>query len=142
MTILPPLINGKSYENADVTLTVMGTIIAGVTAISWSEMLEDMGGVTGSGRDFVSYKNGKLKKEGSITLLYEELANIENIAPGRKIFDIPLFPITVSFTDATLVTVAYVLTCKFKGSNMKTSDGDSAMPIDLPLFVATIKRVA
>lgn len=142
MTILPPLINGKSYENADVNLNIMGSIIAGVRAISFSETLDGMKGVTGAGRDFVSYTNGKLTKEGSLTLLYEEVANIEGVAPNGKLYDIPFFPVSVSFTDATLITHAYVLTCKFKGTKMTTSDGDEAMPIELPLFVASIKKVA
>ena len=142
MTILPPLINGKSYENADVTLTVMGTVIAGVTAISFSEMMDDMKGVTGAGRDFVSYSNGKLKKEGSITLKYEEVANIEDVAPNGKLYDIPLFPITVSFTDPTLVTRAYVITAKFKGVKLDTKDGDGSIDVQLDLFVASIKKVA
>lgn len=142
MTILPPLINGKSYEHADVTLTVMGTVIAGVTAISFSETLDDMKGITGAGRDFVSYTNGKLKKDGSITLKYEEVANIEDVAPNGKLYDIPLFPITVSFTDATLVTRAYVITAKFKGVKLETKDSDGAIDIQLDLFVASIKKVA
>lgn len=142
MTILPPLINGKSYENADVNLTIMGTLIPGVKAINFGEMLNDMDGVTGSGRDYVSYVNGKLKKTGSITLLYEEVANIESVAPNGKIFDIPVFPISVSWTDPSLVTRAYVITCKFKGFNMDTKDGDTATPIELPLAVFSIKKVA
>jgi hypothetical protein len=142
MTILPPLINGKSYENADVTLSIMGTVIAGVTAISFSETLDEMKGVTGAGRDFVSYTNGKLKKDGSITLLYEEVANIEDIAPNGKLYDIPLFPITVSFTDPTLITRSYVITAKFKGLKFETKDGDPTTPVVLDLFVASIKKVA
>jgi hypothetical protein len=142
MTILPPLINGKSYENADVNLNIMGTLIAGVKAITFGEMLNDMDGVTGAGRDYVSYVNGKLKKTGSITLLYEEVVNIEAVAPLGKIFDIPMFPISVSFTDATLVTHSYVITAKFKGYNMDTKDGDTAIPIELPLFIGSIVKTA
>jgi hypothetical protein len=142
MTILPPLINGKSYENADVTLTVMGTVIAGVTAISFSETMDDMKGITGAGRDFVSYSNGKLSKKGSITLLYEEVANIEDVAPNGKLYDIPLFPITVSFTDPVLITKSYVITAKFKGLNFDSKDGDPTTLVVLDLFVASIKRVA
>lgn len=143
MTILPPLINGKSYEFADITLSIMGTTIAGVTAISFSESMDEMQGVTGAGRDFVSYTNGKLKKEGSITLKYEEVANIEDVAPNGKLYDIPLFPITVTFTDATLVTRSYLITAKFKGLKLDVDDGkQTGVDVKLDLFVASIKKVA
>jgi hypothetical protein len=140
MPFIPVLANGKSYENADVTVTIMGTPIIGVKALSFSETLPDFKGVTGSGRDYVSYVKGKLQKEGSLTLLYEEVANIES-ALQVKLFDVPLFPITVTFTDPTLITRSYVITAGFRGYSLNSKDGDTATEIELPLFIAAIKKV-
>jgi hypothetical protein len=141
MVTVPALINGKSVENADVLMTVMGTPIFGLRSIEFNQMLNDMQGVTGTGRDYVSYVNGKLSKSGSVTMLAEECFNIESVAPNKDVTLIPLFPITVTFTDASFATISYLVTAKFKGFNYKTADGDTAMPIDCPLFIASIKRV-
>ena len=119
----------------------MGAHIFGVKAISFGDMLNDMQGITGTGQDFVSYVNGKLSKTGSITLMLEEVFNIQNAAPLKKLYNIPLFPIVVAWTDTTLVTHAFNVLAKFKGFNIDTKDGDTGTPIELPLFVAGITPV-
>jgi hypothetical protein len=142
MALVPVLFNGKSYENADVTLTVMGAIIAGMKGLSFYDGLPDKGGVTGTGSDYVSYVNGKRKKGGSLTLMYEEVVNIQNIAPNGNLALVPLFPITVTLTDATLVTRAYVLLCGFQTFTFDSKDGDTGIPCELPLFVASVQKTA
>jgi hypothetical protein len=143
MVIVPLLINGKSYENADVSLTIMNAPVFGVKKISFGEMMNDMQGVHGTGADFVSYVNGKISKTGSITLMLEEVFNIQNAARAmsKKLYNIPLFNISVSWTDATLTTHAFNVLAKFKGFNVDTNDGDTGTPIELPLFVAGIVAV-
>lgn len=136
---LPPLINGKSYENADISVNIGGIVLAGIPAIKYGEE-DGIEGVFGAGRKQVSYGNGQIKPSGSITILMEEMQNILAVSPNGRIQDLPLFNITVSYTDASLVTVVHRLVkCKFKTNMIDTKTGDTSIPIEIPLFIGDIK---
>jgi hypothetical protein len=136
---LPALINGKSYENADISVNIGGTVIAGITAINYMEE-DNIEGVYGAGRKQVSYGVGQIKPSGSVTMLLEEVLNIIAVSPNGRIQNLPLFNITVSYTDATLVTVTHrLIKCKFKTNKIDTKSGDTSIPVEIPLFIGDIK---
>lgn len=136
---LPALINGKSYENADITVNIGGLPIAGITALNYTEE-DDITSVFGAGRKHVSYGVGQIKTSGSITLLMEEVQNIVAVSPNGRIQDLAPFNITVSFVDASLQTVVHRLVkCKFKKNVVDTKTGDTSIPVEIPLFVGDIK---
>lgn len=136
---LPPLINGKSYENADITVNIGGVILTTVTALSYGEE-DNIEGVWATGRKQVSYGVGQIKPSGSITLLMQEMQNIIAVAPFGRIQDLPFFNITVSYTDLSLVTVIHrIVNCKFKSNKIDTKTGDTSIPVELPLFIGDIK---
>jgi hypothetical protein len=138
--ILPALVNGKSYENADIACNIMGVVIAGIQAINYDDP-QDITGVFGAGRKQVSYGNGQIKPTGSITLLMEEVENIVSIAPLGRIQDIPFFNITVSWIDANLLLVTHKLTnCRFKNYKIDTKTGDTSTPCTIDLFIGDIIR--
>lgn len=143
--IVPVLINGKSVENADVTVTVMGAVINGLKKFMWSDGLPNKKGITGRGSDYVSYVNGKREKSASMTMMYEEYANLEAAVIANGYDDLsgaPLFPVTITFTDATYTTKSYVLLCGFMTTPVSTSDGDTGIECEIPLFLASKTRVA
>ena len=136
---LPPLINGKSYENADITVNVGGVILTTVVALNYGEE-DSIEGVWATGRKQVSYGVGQIKPTGSITLLMQEMQNLIAVAPFGRIQDLPFFNITVSYTDISLVTVIHRLVkCKFKSNKIDTKTGDTSIPVELPLFIGDIK---
>lgn len=136
---LPALINGKSYENADISVNIGGLVIAGVAALNYGEE-DNIEGVYGAGRKQVSYGVGQIKPSGSITLLMEEMQNILAVSPNGRIQDLPFFNITVSYTDVNLVTVIHrLVNCKFKTNKIDSKTGDTSIPIEIPLFIGDIK---
>ena len=136
---LPALINGKSYENADISVNIGGIILSGVTALSYGEE-DGIEGIYATGRKQVSYGVGQIKPTGSITLLMEDMQNILTVSPFGRIQDLPFFNITVSFTDINLVTVIHrLINCKFKSNKIDTKTGDTSIPVELPLFIGDIK---
>lgn len=136
---LTPLINGKSYENADIAVTIGGILIAGITAIKYMDE-QDITPVYGAGSRAVSYGMGQVKTEGSITLLMEEVVNIVNASVTGRLQDIPMFDIIVSYVDAQLITRVHRLkNCKFKSNVIDTKTGDTSIPVEIPLFIGDIK---
>ena len=136
---LPALINGKSYENADISVNIGGIILSGVTALSYGEE-DNIEGIYATGRKQVSYAVGQIKPIGSITLLMEDMQNILSVAPFGRIQDLPFFNVTVSYTDVNLITVIHrLVNCKFKSNKIDTKTGDTSIPVELPLFIGDIK---
>ena len=74
-----PLINGKSYEWADIVVNVLGLPIIGITNIEYEEK-QGMENIYGAGRMPVSRGYGKIETTAKMTVLMEELETINVIA--------------------------------------------------------------
>lgn len=140
---IPPLINGKSYEWADIILNVLGVPINGISSIEYGEK-QEMQNVWGAGRFPVSRGYGKVDPDGTkITMTMEELENIQSVAPLGRIQDIPEFDIIVIFVDPALITRKHVLkNCRFMNNERKSNTGDTSIPIDLSLIISHVQFVS
>jgi hypothetical protein len=101
---LIPLINGKTYEYADITCIILGVPIIGVTAIEYGEEA-NIENIYATGRYPVARGYGQVEPTAKVTILMNEVMNIVSIAPQGRLHDIPEFDIIVSFTDANLIPV-------------------------------------
>lgn len=138
MIVIPPLINGKSYENADIQVIVLGVPIVGITAVDYDDGSE-MANIWASGRFPVSRAYGKYEAKCKITMLMEELENITSVAPLRRIQDIPEFNIIVVFIDAQLITRTHTIrNCRFMTNNRKSATGDTSIPVELDIITSHI----
>lgn len=136
---LVPLINGKSYEWADIVVNVLGVPVVGITAIDYEER-QGMENIYGAGRFPVSRGYGKVEPTAKITLLMEELETIQSVAPNGRIQDIPEFDISVVFLDAALVTRTHKLrNVRFMNNNRRTASGDTSIPVEIDLIISHIE---
>jgi len=133
-----PLINGKSYEFADITCVVLGVPIVGITAIEYSEDA-NITNVYGTGRHPISRGLGQITPTAKITMLMEEVNNIVSVAPNGRLYDIPEFDIIVTYTDVNLVPVVHVINnVRFKNNKVTTATGDTSIPVELDLVPSHI----
>lgn len=140
-TNITPLINGKSYEYADITLIVLGVPIIGATAVEYGEEA-NITNVYGTGRYPISRGHGTVEPMAKITLLMEEVMNIVAAAPNGRLHDIPEFDIIVSYTDVSLIPVVHkIRNCRFKNNKIGSSTGDTSIPVDLDLVISHIEFV-
>jgi hypothetical protein len=137
-----PLINGKSYEWADIIVNVLGVPIIGIANIEYEEK-QAMENVYGAGRLPVSRGYGKIEPTAKMTILMEELENIQTVAPLGRIQDIPEFDIVVAFVDSALITRKHVLkNVRFMNNKRASSSGDTSIPIELELIISHIEFVS
>lgn len=135
---LLPLINGKSYEHADITCIILGVPIIGITSVEYGENA-NITEIFTTGRFATNRIHGKIEATAKITLLMEEVMNILTVAPKGRIYDIPEFDIIVSFTDASLIPVVHkIKNCRFKNNNIKSATGDDAIVVDIDLACSNI----
>jgi hypothetical protein len=136
---IPPLINGKSYEWADIIVNVLSQPIIGITNIEYEEK-QGMENIYGAGRFPVSRGYGKIEPTAKMTILMEELENIQSVAPLGRIQDIPEFDIVVMYVDAALVTRKHVLkNVRFMNNKRASSSGDTSIPVELELIISHIQ---
>lgn len=134
-----PLINGKSYEWSDIVVNVLGTPIVGITSIEYEEK-QGMENIYGAGRFPVSRGYGKVEPTAKITLLMEELENLQTIAPLGRIQDIPEFDIVVMYLDPANVTRKHVLkNVRFMNNKRSSASGDTSIPVELELIISHIQ---
>lgn len=134
-----PLINGKSYEWADIAINILGVTVVGVTSIEYEEK-QGMENVYGAGRFPVSRGYGKVEPTAKVTLLMEEIEAIMAVAPLGRIQDIPEFDISVIYLDSALVTRKHKLrNVRFMNNVRSSSSGDTSIPVECELILSHIE---
>lgn len=134
-----PLVNGKSYEWADIIVNILGTPVVGITAIEYEER-QGMENIYGAGRFPVSRGYGKVEPTAKITLLMEEVQAIMSVAPNGRIQDIPEFDISVVYIDSALTTVKHKLrNVRFMNNPRTSASGDTSIPVEIDLIISHVE---
>jgi hypothetical protein len=138
-TIIPPLINGKSYEYADIIVNILGVPVVGITSIEY-DVKQNMENIYGAGNKPVSRGYGKFEPTAKITLLMEEIENITAVSPLGTLQAIPEFEIVVIYLDAALITRKHVLKdVRFMNNPRKSNSGDTSISCELDLIISDVK---
>ena len=138
MVELEPLINGREYGWADITATIGGVPVTGITAIKYGEEMEKEN-IYGAGRNPVSRGYGRVKSTASITLLSGTVFALKSKAPKGQLHRIAPFPITVSYQpDAGPMVVHVLKNCEFKKTEFDWKEGDMSKPIEMELIISHI----
>ena len=133
-----PLINGRAYGWADISLNILGREVIGSKAVSYSETQEKQNNF-GSGNRPVSRGRGRIEAEASVTLHMEEVIAIQAIAPGRNLAKKRPFDIIVSYIDDSGNAVTDKLrNCEFLGNSREVSEGDMEIEVELELIISHI----
>jgi hypothetical protein len=140
-TNLIPLINGKTYEYADITCIILGVTIIGVTAIEYGEEA-NIENIYATGRYPVARGYGQVEPSAKVTILMNDVMNIVSIAPQGRLHDIPEFDVIVSFTDANLIPVVHkIKNCRFKKNMITSASGDTSIAIELDLVISNVEFI-
>jgi hypothetical protein len=136
---ITPLINGKSYEWADITVNILGVPVVGVTAIEYAET-QAMENVYGAGERPVSRGYGKIEPTAKITLLMEEVESLQTAAPDGRLNKIPEFDIVVAYLDTNLVPRKHVLrNARFMNNVRTSSQGETSIPVEIDLLISHVE---
>ena len=134
-----PLINGQAYSWTDISVNVLGVLIAGITEISYSETAEIVNNY-GQGRRPVSRGHGKIEAEASMTIDRAEYNALIQAAPGNNIMNIPEFDIPVSYLPEGSAPTSDVLkNVRFKTNKGGASEGDTNVLVELELVISHVE---
>lgn len=135
-----PLINGINYSWANITLTLFGVPVVGITKIEYKRKQKKENNY-GAGSQPVSRGYGNYEYEGSIEIYTDELKRIIAAAPKRDLLAIPPFDIQVTFSGTGVLAEKDVLrSCEFTEEGLSASQGDTKLMVSLPLIIGSIDR--
>ena len=136
-----PLINGKTYEFADISIIMLGVPIIGATAIEYDEK-PNAENIWGTGRHPIARGHGHVVPSAKITLLMAEVLNLMTANGLGRIYEIPEFDIIVTFTDDSLIPVTHkIRNCRFNSQGVTAATGETSIPIELELIISHIDWV-
>jgi hypothetical protein len=137
---LPALINGKSYEWADIVINILGTPFAGVTSIEYEDN-QEMENIYGAGNRPVSRAYGNFKPTAKVALLMEEVEAIQAVPGiGGVLQRIPEFDITVAFLDSALIPRIHTIkNCRFTKNLRKVNQGDTSIACEIDLIISHVE---
>jgi len=139
MAEFTPLINGRSYDWAQITATIAGVPVAGIASIAYSETREVVENF-GSGKRPVNRGFGNVESTATIGLHMIELERLQLAAPNGDIMEIPEFDVTVSFATADGAPANHIIkNCRFKNNGRDMSQGDTGVSTDIELATSHIQ---
>lgn len=138
---LIPLINGKANEWADIVMNIFGLPFTMVTKINYEET-QDMKDVLGAGNRVVARIHGAFSTEVSISILMNEVENIQAVAPLGKLQAIPEFPIVISYVDPSLPPRTHTLNnCRFMNNGRSSERGGGEIEVEFKIICSDISFV-
>lgn len=135
-----PLINGINYSWANVSLTLFGVPVTGITKIEYNRKQTKENNY-GAGSQPVSRGYGNYEYEGSIELYVDEWKRIIAASPNRDPLLIAPFDIQVVFGGTGVTVDKDVLrSVEFMEDPLSTSQGDTKLLVTIPLIIGAIER--
>ena len=135
---LEPLINGREYGWADITCSIGGVPVTGITAVKYETEMEKEN-IYGAGRNPVSRGYGRNKATASITLLSGTVFALKSSTRSGQLERIAPFPITVCYQPDAGPLVTHILkNCEFKKTAFDWKEGDMSKEVELELIITHV----
>lgn len=135
-----PLINGINYSWANISLTLFGVPVVGITKIEYKRKQKKENNY-GAGAQPVSRGYGNFEYEGSIELYLDEWNRIIQASPNRDPLLIAPFEIQVVYSGRGILAEKDVLKAvEFKEDDFKANQGDTKLMVTVPLIIGLIDR--
>jgi hypothetical protein len=133
-----PRINGKTFSWVDISFTIAGQNVSGITAISYDDEREKEN-VYAAGSEPVAVSHGQRKYSASMSMLKSELDSLQRAAPNRKIADIPAFDLPVLYVnDDGTFTRDTLKNFEFKKVTQDFKVGDKGLEVKLDCLISGI----
>lgn len=135
-----PLINGTRHSWASIRCNILGRTVTGITAINYEDTQEKVNNY-GAGPYPVSRGLGNYEATAGITLHSYEVDAIQNqLGQGKRLQDIGLFDIVVSYINNSAQVITHTLrNCEFTNNKRDVSQGDTAIEVEHELILSHIE---
>lgn len=138
-TRYPVLLNGVSYAWSSINIFMLEKNVVGARSINY-KTTQEVESIYGSGVNSVQRGYGNITHEASITLLKEEVVELQNLAVNGDLTLLPEFDIQITyFPSATKVVTDYIKKCVFTNNGITVAQNDKQIEVELVLSVGSIE---
>lgn len=138
MPSTPVIVNGINYSWINATVMIFDLPMIGITKIMVKKTQVKENNY-GRGAQPVSRGYGRKEYEASITLYFDELKRIIDASPAGDILDVPPFDIPMVLVKGADVRKITLKACEFTQSLFDVSEGDTKIPVEVPLIIAGVE---
>lgn len=133
-----PLINGKAYAWANISLVLAGAPVVGISSINYDDTEAKENGY-GSGKFPIERAEGNYEASVDLTLRASELEAIASRAPNRRLQNFGVFDIIVSFLVGTQRVTHKIRNVEFTGNKRSMNQGDKVIEASPGLICSHIE---
>lgn len=119
-----PLINGRAYDYTQITFSILGQPLAGVSSINYTQTQEKTNNY-GTGNMPVSRGHGAIESECSIELSMNDVEKLRNASPDKSLLSLGAFDILVVYINGVTTVKHVIKNCEFTDDGTETSQGDT-----------------
>lgn len=119
-----PLINGKAYDYTQITVSILGSPLAGVSTINYTET-QDKTNNYGTGNRPVSRGHGAIMCEASMEISMNDVERLRDASTDRSLLSLPAFDILILFINGVTTHKHVIKNCEFTSDGVETSQGDT-----------------
>lgn len=139
MALNTPLINGKRYSWANITLVLFGRNVEGITEISYDDS-EKKANIYGAGKYPVARGDGQYEAKASITLKdYEVTGILASSGRGKRLQDIAPFDVVVLYELDGVLMKDVIRNAEFMSTGKSIKSGDNTIDVKVELIVSHIE---
>ena len=131
------LINGKAFSASDISLSIAGMVVAGVSALTATETQEKTNN-KGFSDEPVSRGRATKEYESSIDLSYTEALKLRNLSPTRGLLEVPMFEILAVLDNAVNISRIRIKNCEFVDDGIEVATDDPEVKRTYGLIIAGI----
>jgi hypothetical protein len=122
----------------NVTLTMMGRDVEGITELSYNDS-EEKENAYGAGKMPIGHGSGNYAAECSITLFLEEVTALQqSLGPGQRLTDIAPFDIAVSYEYQSIIYKDRIRNCEFTNNSREIKQNDKTVSMKFDLIVSHV----
>ena len=133
------LINGNSYNPANVTVLMLGAPVPTVSDLDYT-IDQDHENVHGIGQEPVERGTGIKEYSGSVTMKMTDVEQIREIAPGGTLVNLPPFDIVIVYLRIGGVVKHTLKNVQFNKDNPGWSTGDQSVAVKLDFVYAGFQK--
>lgn len=119
-----PLINGKAYDYTNITVSFLGSPLASVSQLNYTETQAKTNNY-GTGNRPVSRGQGAIEVSCSMQISMNDIERLRDASPDGSLLGLPAFDIIVLHGTGTMLKKHIIKNCEFSDDGVESSQGDT-----------------
>jgi hypothetical protein len=133
-----PLINGKAYDFALITVVALGVPLPSVSDINYTEEQEKENNF-GLGNRPVSRGQGAINASGSLDISMNDIEALRDVAPNGSLLQVPAFDIVVVYGNPQKPVTNVLKNCEFIDDGVETTQNHKDVKRTFGLVISHVK---